>query len=157
MKNLGSIDNDCFKPPALALLSSVELVTMVARLTKRLNRYKQNLLLIEANECKFSPLDAAKGKGKALLGIRQIERVLANIVALPAYKEALAAKASERAAAKAAVASERAAVVARQAQIVAAKAAHKAVLAADLEAERKGLPPINIFKDALLKKRLQEL
>ena len=146
MKNLGFIDNDCFKPPALALLSTAELSAMVALLTKRLNRYKRELALVQANESKFSPIDTVQVKAKTNLRIRQVERVLINIKAVPAYKEASEVKQESHRA-----------MLDRQVKIAEAKAAHKATVAEAIKAKRYGLPPENIFKDALLKKRLQEL
>ena len=160
MKNLGSIDNDCFKPPALALLSAAELATMVDLLTKRLNRYKRELKIAESNKDKLSPLDTDKTIGKAKLLIRQIERVLINVKAVPAYKEVTEAEKlrdAKFAAVKAVKQESRRAMLDRQVKIAEAKAAHKATVAEAIKAKRYGLPPENIFKDALLKKRLQEL
>ena len=154
MKNLGSIDNDCFKPPALALLSTAELSAMVALLTKRLNRYKRELKIAESNKDKLSPLDVTKTIGKANLLIRQIERVLVNIAAIPAYKETKKLEAAKLLQAKQ---ESHRAMLDRQVKIAEAKAAHKATVAAAIKAKRYGLQPENIFKDALLKKRLQQL
>lgn len=73
----GSIHNDCFKPEALAKLSSLELAGVADNLRRRLWRYNNDLKIIRDEAPRLKRLGL----------IKATEAVLKTVISLPLYKQ----------------------------------------------------------------------